>query len=456
MKSQTSENVPNGILNRYWEKTPTSRVVAAEDKKYLPGGDTRTVTFYEPYPVHMVEGKGCYLRDCDGNEYIDVLNNYTSLIHGHAHPRIVEVACSQLEKGTALCAPSEGQHKHAEHLCGRIPRMEMVRYCNSGTEATLLAIRAARAYTGRDAIIKMHGGYHGSHDCVEISVSNEQPVAALEGRGVPASVLNDVMIAPFNDLDAVESILKKHKDRVAAIISEPMQGLGGFIPPRPGYLQELRDLADRYDVLLIFDEIITFRLSVGGMQRIYDVGPDLTSLGKIIGGGFAIGAFGGKKEIIGQFDPTSREPLFHGGTFNGNIITMVAGLAAMELYDEEAVNRLNELGDRLRIGFDGAFEKAGIAGHTTGLGSLAQVHWCGEEMKNAQDTIRVAKSTGDLRKLMHLELLNRGVFAAPRGLYGLSTPTTENVIDRVIEAFEGTLGVLKPYIVETAPHLLLD
>jgi glutamate-1-semialdehyde 2,1-aminomutase len=456
MKSQTSENVRNGILNRYFEKTPTSRVLAAEGKKYLPGGDTRTVAFYEPYPVHMAEGKGCHLRDVDGNEYIDVLNNYTSLILGHAHPRIVEAVRSQLERGTALCAPDESQHKHAAHLCRRIPQMDMVRYCNSGTEATMMAIRAARAYTGRDAVIKMHGGYHGSHDCVEVSVSNEQPVAALEGRGVPASVLNDVMIAPFNDLEAVESILKEHKDRIAAIISEPMQGLGGFIPPKPGHLQGLRDLADQYDVLLIFDEIITFRLSVGGMQRMYDVGPDLTSLGKIIGGGFAIGAFGGRREIMGQFDPTSRDFLFHGGTFNGNIITMVAGLAAMELYDEDAVNRLNELGDRLRIGLDGAFEKAGIAGHSTGLGSLAQVHWSGEEMKNAQDSIGAAKLAGETRKLMHVELLNRGVFAAPRGLYGLSTPMTEKEIDRVIEAFEGALGVLKPYIAENLPHLLLE
>jgi glutamate-1-semialdehyde 2,1-aminomutase len=453
-----SEKIKQHIIEKYTDRTKGSRERDAHAKKRLPGGDTRSATYFFPHPLYMVEGKGCHLYDCDGNEYIDLLNNYTSLIHGHAHPRVTEAARLQLEKGTVLGSPAEIQYVHAEHLCGRVPSLEMVRYCNSGTEATLFAMRAARAFTRREIFIKMDGGYHGSHDFVDINVmpdasGQDRPVAHLE-RGVPACVLDDVQIVPYNDLEAVEQRLEQYKDKVAAIILEPMLGAGGLIPPKTGYLQGMRELADRYGVVLIFDEIITFRLSTGGMQAISGVTPDLTTLGKIIGGGFPVGAFGGRKEIMERFDPAHPESVMHSGTFNGNNITMAAGLATMELYDQEAVDRLNGLGNRMRKGFQDAMKKVGIKGQTTGYGSLIGVGWREGAITKARDTLETFMSSGELPKLLHLEMLTRGIYYAGRGLFALSTPMTEREVDRTIEVFEDALKMLKPYVAETLPQLL--
>ncbi|MBW2093040.1 MAG: aminotransferase class III-fold pyridoxal phosphate-dependent enzyme, partial [Deltaproteobacteria bacterium] len=303
MKSKGAERIERDILNRFAKRTKQAKKHDMRAKKRLPGGETRNASYYMPYTAYMERGKGCYLYDCDGNRYIDFLNNYTSLIHGHAHPDIVKAAQAQLKKGTVLCSPAVVTYQHAEYLCKRIPGMDMVRYCNSGTEATLFTIRAARAFTQKDTIIKMDGGYHGSHDLVEVNIrpgtmSRGMPKKHLEGPGIPKSILRDVLVTPFNNLDALETLLKQHKGKVAAVIMEPMIGSLGMIPPKPGYLKGVRKLCDRYKVLLIFDEVITFRLGTGGLQAISGVEPDLTALAKIIGGGFPVGAFGGKKEIM--------------------------------------------------------------------------------------------------------------------------------------------------------------
>lgn len=458
MSGKESEKIKQHIMEHYYERTRGSKEHDANAKKCLPGGDTRSATYFFPYPLYMVEGKGCYLHDCDGNEYIDFLNNYTSLIHGHAHPKLIEASRAQLEKGTVLGAPAEIQYKHAEHLCDRVPSLEQVRYGNSGTEGTLFAIRAARGFTKKDVVIKMDGGYHGSHDLVDINVtpddSGKELPSAHPERGVPASVLDDVLIAPFNDLDAMEGILKEHNDKIAAIIIEPMLGAGGLIPPHPGYLKGIRELADRYGVVLIFDEIITFRLSTGGMQVISEVTPDITTLGKIIGGGFPVGAFGGKKEIMERFDPAHPETIMHSGTFNASNITMAAGLVAMELYDQEAIDRINGLGDRMRNGFQEVMKKAGIKGQVMGLGSLVGIGWGEGKITQARETSETFASAGELPTLLHLEMLSRGIYYPRRLLFSLSTPMTEKEIDKIIETFEGTLDMLRPYVAETLPHLL--
>jgi glutamate-1-semialdehyde 2,1-aminomutase len=262
------------------------------------------------------------------------------------------------------------------------------------------------------------------------------------------------MVAPFNDLDALETILRKHSDKMAAIIMEPMPGTCGMICPKPGYLEGVRELADRYGVLLIFDEVLTFRLSFGGMQAMSGVVPDLTALGKIIGGGFPVGAFGGKEETMKQFDPTKPEPVSHSGTFCANPITMTAGLVAMELYDQSAIDRVNGLGDRLRKGFSEALKRVGIKGQATGIGSMATVHWTDRVIGNARDAFMGVKSALELPKLFHLEMINRGIFSVSRNAFIISTPMTERDIDKALEAFEATLEVLKPYAAEAAPHLL--
>jgi len=446
------------ILERFTQRTVRSKSHVDRAKERLPGGDTRTATHFTPHPAYMERGRGCYLYDVDGNEYLDLLNNYTSLIHGHAHPAIIAATKAQLEKGTVFGSAGEIQYLHAEHLCGRLPSMDQVRYCNSGTEATLFAIRGARAFTGKDAYIKMDGGYHGSHDAVEVNIFPDTnpdgpPTAHLE-HGAPASVLNDVLVARFNDLDSVETILKANADRVAAILTEPLMGAGGTIPPQSGYLEGLRNLADKYGVLLIFDEVMTFRLSSGGLQKIEGVKPDITSLAKIIGGGLPVGAFGGRKDIMARFDPAHEETIFQSGTFNGNNITMAAGLTALELYDQKAAGRLNNLGDRLRDGFMGVLKEAGIKGYMSGFGSMLTLHWRDQKPINATETVLGMKSAGDLPGLAHLEMMNHGVYSAPRGMFIPSTPMTEADIDKAVAAFRETLHTLKPYIADTIPDLL--
>jgi len=461
MLKKTAQNVKKDVLARYAKITRLGKKHDARAKKYLPGGDTREASYYPPYPAYMDRGKGCYLYDCDGNRYIDFLNNYTSLIHGHAHPEIVKAAQSRLKKGTVLCSPAVETYEHARMLCRRLKSAEMVRYGNSGTEATLFAIRAARAFTGKDLIIKMDGGYHGSHDSVEINVSPDFPKKGLpkkhlEGPGIPKSILKDVLIAPFNDLNAMETLMKKNQDKIAGVILEPLVGRLGMIPPDPGYLKGLRALCDKYDILLIFDEVITFRLDPGGYQATAGVTPDLTALGKIIGGGFAIGAFGGRKEIMAPFDPMFPERdrhIGHSGTFNGNNITMAAGLAAMRLYDRKEVARINRLGDRLREGFNKAFEDTGISGQCTGFGSLLIVVWAPDTISSAGNLGSVMQGMRDLPMLLHLDLMTRGVFSAPRGLFAVSTPMTGKEIDRTIARFAASLSTLKPYVVEETPYL---
>jgi glutamate-1-semialdehyde 2,1-aminomutase len=461
MTGKTAADVARTIREQYEARTKHSRHADQEAKRFLPGGDTRSSSYYFPYPTYMREGHGCYVYDHDGNPYLDFFNNATSLIHGHGHPSVVSAAREQLEKGTVLGSPVTLATEHAALLCDRIPSVESVRYCNSGTEATLFAIRAARAFTGKDLIIKMDGGYHGTHDFVEVSIAphpdwNDLPTGRLHSAGVPAVVLEHTLVVPFNELDALRAVLQKDGARIAGIIMEPMPARPGFPPPAPGYLEGVRSLADQYGVLLIFDEVQTFRLDLGGLQALGGVKPDLTALAKLIGGGFPVGAFGGRRDIMARFDPAEPQGLRQAGTFNGNPMTMAAGIAALNAYDAAAVAGVNELGDRLRNGFKRIFESLGIGGQATGLGSLVAIHWRDGAIRSARDAAVGARAARELPKWFHLEMMNRGVFMSSGGNLCTSTPMSEQEIDRALAAFEAALDVLKPYMAERVPHLLKE
>lgn len=461
MSSNVDKDAVNTIVATFKQRTQASGEWDARAKKSMPGGDTRAASYYTPYPAYMVRGEGCYLYDLDENRYTDFLNNFTSLIHGHAHPATVSAIQEQAARGTVLGSAAEVTVEHAEMLCSRVPSLESVRYCNSGTEATHLAMRAARAFTGKDVIVKMDGGYHGSHDYVQVNVQSNAaddglPRPRITTRGVPAAVLEGMRVAPFNDLDALEDLLRAHSDEIAAVILEPVLGSGGGVEPQPGYLRGVRQLADTYDVLLIFDEILTFRLDAGGVQASVGVTPDLTSVAKFIGGGLPLGAFGGKQEIMAPFAPTHPQTIPHNGTFNGNNVTMAAGLATMKAYGAGEVAQINDLGRRLKDGFNRAFQAAGVRARAVGLGSIIRIHWSEGEIRTAREAKAAQETAGDLPKLLHMELMNRGIFSASRCQFAISTPMTTREIDAAVAAMTQCLDVVRPYMVEHTPHLLQD
>lgn len=432
------------LIAGYRARTKRSAQLADAARKVMPGGDTRTVAFHAPYPLTVERGQGCRFTDVDGNEYIDCLNNYTSLIHGHAHPAIIEAVAAQLPKGTTFATSLGAQTRLAEIITNRVASVDLVRFTNSGTEATMNAIRAARAFTGKDLIVKMEGGYHGTYDDFEVSVHpelavagpDEAPVPTLDTRGVPANTLENVLVIPYNDVEAAQRIIGARASEIAAVILEPVIGSGGTIPAERAFVSALREITSANGMLLIFDEVMSFRLEPGGMQEHLGIAPDLTTFAKIIGGGFPVGAFGGRAEIMAMFDPNKPNPLWQSGTFNGNAVTMVAGIAAMEHYPAEEVARINRLGDRLRDGFTAAFRSSGLGGVATGYGSFAGVHFTHGPVRNYRDA---ARGDQQLKRLVHLALLAEGVFCAPRLMFAMSTAMNEVVVDEVVAAMRRAL-----------------
>lgn len=436
------------LLDRYLARTTTSRRKHEAARRVMPGGDTRTVAFHPPYPLTIERGAGYELVDADGNEYIDLLNNYTSLIHGHAHAAINDAVTEQIARGTNFAAAIESQTRLAALLVDRIPSVDKVRFTNSGTEATMNAVRAARAYTGRDLIVKMEGGYHGTYDDFEISVHpaiadagpEDTPTATFDTRGIPSNTAQSVAVVPVNNIAAVEALFAKRAPEVAAVIIEPVLGSAGMIPAEVSYLQALRELTTSAGALLIFDEVMSFRLETGGYQQFAGVSPDLTTMAKIIGGGFPVGAFGGSEAVMSQFDPTTGSPLWQSGTFNGNAVTTVAGAVAMEHFGADEVARINGLGARLRSGLAESMEERMIPATVTGYGSFAGVHFGVQDVRNYRDA---ASSDQTFKRLVHLALLLEGVFAAPRLMFCTSTPMSEETVDDVVARFGRALDVVR-------------
>ncbi len=445
------EEVLSQERKKYEERTVKSKAAFEDAKNYLAGGECRSIACFDPYPFTVEYAEGCRLHDLDGNVYIDFLNNYTSLIHGHAKPELTKAISDAAAKGTACPAGIPEQVELAKIITSRMEHVDTVRFCNSGTEATMFAIRAARAYKKRDGVIKMLGAYHGTHDVVEFSVSPKieqetdlkKPIA--NEPGVPNKVGEIVYIARYNNLEDVENILKQHAKDIACILVEPFLGTTGMIPSKEGYLKGLRKLADEYDVLLIIDEVQGFRLSTGGAQKYYGVRADLCSFGKIIGGGLAVGAFGGTRKIMDLYDHYANDfPLQQSGTFNGNRPTMAGGIAAMKLLDEAEINRINGYGDRLRAGVRKAIEKHGVNMSITGEGSLSNIHFSKEAPYDYETAY--ADKRCPASPLWYLCMLNEGIFPAPRGLFVVSTAMTENEIDKAVDVFDKSLEKIKDFI----------
>ncbi len=451
LESRSRSEVEAGVIADYRASSPRSAALHEAARRVMPGGDTRTVAFHAPYPLVIAEGRGCRIQDADGRTYVDLLNNYTSLIHGHGHPAVVAAVSERLPYGTAFPAPNEAQTRLAEILVERVASVDMVRFCNSGSEAVMNALRAARAFTGRDLIVKMEGGYHGTYDDVEVSVHpdprnpasgpDRAPTAVLGTRGVPGNTIDNVLVTPLNDIEAIERVMRERGTEIAAVIVEPVMGSAGMLPADQAFLEALRALTLEHDALLIFDEVMSFRLEPGGVQQHYRVRPDLTTFAKIIGGGFPVGGFGGRAGVMAQFDPLRPAPLWQSGTFNGNLITMVAGVAALEAYPPAEVDRINSLGERLRDGLRTVFEEAGVRAAVTGYGSFAGVHLGATAVRTYRDAALVDK---ELARLLHLALLLEGIYAAPRLMMCMSTAMDDATIDEVLAGFRRAIGAIRP------------
>jgi glutamate-1-semialdehyde 2,1-aminomutase len=424
----------------YRTRTPRSAALHEEARCLLPGGVTRSVTLFQPYPVYIASGRGCRVVDVDFNEYLDIQNNFGSMIHGHGNPAIVAALSAQATRGTDFGAPTELHLRLAREIASRLPSMQRMRFTTSGTEAVMYAIRAARAFTGRSKILKFEGSYHGGYDSVSLSIdpgpdAPAWPTGVAGSFGLPPDVASYTLVAPFNDVQATEEILRANRDDIAAVIVEPVT-VRGMIPAEASFLAALRELTRELRIVLIFDEVVTFRLGVGGAQGLAGITPDLTTLGKLIGGGLPVGAFGGREDIMVAFDPSHRAPVHHSGTFAGNAATMAAGLAALDLLTPVALSQINRLGVSLRGALIDACRSAGTAAQVTGAGSLAAVHLTDQRVTDYRSSLRADRATA---ARLHLALLNRGVFARSGGSFFLSTPMTEEDVSDVAHAFREAL-----------------
>ncbi|HEX2441206.1 MAG TPA: aspartate aminotransferase family protein [Methylomirabilota bacterium] len=433
---------------RWAEPGSRSAELFARAQGVLPGGNSRTTVYMAPYPPYAASGEGCWVTDVEGDRRLDCLNNYTALIHGHAHPAIVEAATRRLALGASFPMPTPEEIDLAALLCERLPSAERVRFTNSGSEAVMIAIKGARAFTNRPKIAKFEGAYHGSYDYAEVSLSSTPeswgslaaPASTSYSRGTPPAVLEDVVVLPFNYTEQTIARIEREAGTLAAVIVDPVPNRVGLVPARLEFLKALREVTRKHGIVLIFDEVISFRVGYHGAQGVLGVTPDMTTLGKIIGGGFPVGAVAGTAEVMAVFDPTRGGPPAapHGGTFNANPVTMAAGLASMQLLSREAFARMDELGTKLRGSLDDCFKQAGVAGRVTGLGSLFRLHAVDRELSDYRSTRTTAAESERLVRIVR-RLMEHGVLMSITGLGCLSTPMGDAELEGLVETFAAVL-----------------
>jgi glutamate-1-semialdehyde 2,1-aminomutase len=424
----TAQRQENQVDAGYNIRTEKSRELVTRLSRTIPGGNTRSLAYFPPYPLAISRGSGCRIWDADGNEFVDLLNNYTATVHGHAVPAINEVMTKQAALGTVFPAPAEAQAELAERIVDRVASVEKVRFANSGTEAVMMAVRAARAFTGREKIIKTEGGYHGMWEQVPVS---HQDTSSGRRTATPEAVRELVRLVDYNDVAGLEAAMEEEGESVAAIILEPVTGTGA-LTGTPEYFAAARRLADEYGALLICDEIITLRLAVDGYQEVLGVRPDLTTMGKIIGGGLPVGAFGGREDVMSLFDPRLPGHLHHSGTFNGNLMTMAAGRVTLDLLTENEIQRLNTLGERLADGLRRLFAQSEELGAVVlNCGSLVHVNF---ETEGEVRTYSDLNLDSPVMAAFHLAALDEGIYFAPRCFMNTSTAMDEQVTDDVLEA----------------------
>lgn len=423
-------------------------------QKVMPGGCSRNTILRKPHPVYAQKGEGCYVTDIEGIRRIDFANNVASLIHGHAHPAIVEGVKKQLENGSAFSVGTEIEVDYAEQMIARSPSFEKIRFVNSGTEAVMSCLKAARAYTGRPKIAKVEGSYHGLYDYAEVSQTAkpanwgdpDAPASVPVAHGTPKSALDDVVVIPFNDPERAIAILDAHKDSIAGILLDLLPHRIGVIPASDAFVEALRTWATANGAVLIFDEVITFRTNYSGAQQPYSVHPDLTAMGKMIGGGFPVGAIAGRAEVLEVMNPLNGPARFpHYGTFSANPITLTAGSIAMKMFDEQAVLKLNALADKAREGIAEAIKAADVPACVTGRGSMFRIHL----KETPPTTYRDAFVGPDEQKSISALLthfFDNGLIMVETCSGLLSTPMTQAEIDHLSQTTLEGLRKIKPLL----------
>jgi len=406
----------------FCQRTARSAARAVAAQAVMPGGDTRAAAYHLPYPLTIERGEGPFVHDVDGNRYVDLVNNYTSLVHGHAYPPIVEAICSAAKHSTAWAARCDGQVELATLLAARVASVDKLRFTNSGTEAAMLAMQIARAATGRAKILMARHGYHGSHEDTEIGL------IGMEG---PRTYL-----AEFGNVESFECALREHGHEIACVLLEPVMGSAGMVPAPAGFLAAVEKAAHRAGALFILDEVICFRLATGGAQSLHGITPDLTMFGKLIGGGLPVGAVGGRDDLLALTDP-GKGMMFVSGTFNGNPVTTAAGVVSVHELTADRIDAMSRHADALRAGLERAAARCSLPLSVNQAGSLLNIFFTTEP-----PAATIVRTDHEQMRLFHLAALNRGVFLAPRGMIVLSTVVTDAIVEGVLECLHAAFADL--------------
>lgn len=405
----------------YSARRPLSLAQHEAARAVLPGGNTRTVLFHGPFPLCAARGEGAYLVDVDGHRYLNLLGEYTAGLFGHSHPVIRAAIDRALDQGINLGAHNRMEAELAAIVCARFPSIDLVRFTNSGTEANLMALATARHATGRADVMVFKGGYHGG-------------LLYFGGGGIPINAPYPFVLAAYNDIEATRQAIRSRGHALAAVLVEPMMGSAGCIPAARDFLAMLREETARCGAVLIFDEVMTSRFSAGGAQKLDAITPDMTTLGKYIGGGMSFGAFGGRRDLMAMFDPTVAGSMPHAGTFNNNVLSMAAGVAGMsQVFTPAVADALHKRGEQLRARLNDLFSAAGVSMQAIGRSSLMSLHATSAPIRTPDDLLA---SDDRVKELVFLDLLERGIYVARRGFIALSLMVSEADLDH----FVGALG----------------
>ncbi|WP_119391965.1 aspartate aminotransferase family protein [Taklimakanibacter lacteus] len=432
MKAKLNQSNRNADLDsvlaearlKFAAANPRSEARHRDAATALPGGNTRAVMFYRPFPLTVVRGEGCHVEDLDGHRYVDLISEYSAGLYGHSDPVIAAALIEAIDGGLLLGSPNRYEARYAAAIVERFPAIERVRFCNSGTEANVMAISAARAITGRTHVMAFREGYHGG-------------VLTFAHGGSPLNLPFPFIFSGYNDLAETERSIRAHAATLAAIIVEPMMGGGGCVPASRAFLEMLRQVSRDVGALLIFDEVMTSRLDYRALHGKLGINPDFVTLGKYLGGGASFGAFGGRAALMDRFDPASANAFSHGGTFNNNVLSMAGGLAGFtQVLSEAASRRVNTQGDSLRAMLNAALDRHAIAGTVIGIGSLMNLHFVPGPVERPE---QLDSADSRLLALWQMEMLLRGYHVTPRGMLALSLPFGQKELDGFSDAFDDFL-----------------